>query len=219
MFFQIDEMRNDQLLSRVRGRVLTAYGFEGQEENAPPVSSPDSTMLSIDSKIYEPNHWAFLPTVGLIGLLAGTPPNCLLVCVIRFSPSQDRAVVISMFQVFEAFGGVLAVTITSAFLRFLAIQELRERIGTDPASEEMFRHFLEDVDYLSSVPGDTRAAMQAAYGFAAMRCCLIAFTSCIASILAAAILPRLDFGDLRSGDGLTAEVASNSEPDHSDSPP
>ncbi|OAP61256.1 hypothetical protein AYL99_03457 [Fonsecaea erecta] len=82
-----------------------------------------------------------------------------------------RVAVISNLQAFEAFGGVLAITITSAFLRLLTINELRKRIGTDPASEEMFRHFLEDVVHLGSVPSDTRPAMQAVYGVAARRCC------------------------------------------------
>ncbi|OAG43013.1 hypothetical protein AYO21_02632 [Fonsecaea monophora] len=130
----------------------------------------------------------------------------------------DRAVVISMFQVFEAFGGVLAITITSASLRLLTMAELRQRVGTDPASEKMFKHFLEDVDYLGSLPSDVREAMQAAYGVAARKCCLIALTSCIAAVLTAAILPRmqLDPENLRSGGDLQAEVASDSETDHID---
>ncbi|KAH0846253.1 hypothetical protein FOPE_11191 [Fonsecaea pedrosoi] len=116
----------------------------------------------------------------------------------------DRAVVISMFQVFEAFGGVLAITITSASLRLLTMAELRQRVGTDPASEKMFKHFLEDVDYLGSLPSDVREAMQAAYGVAARKCC--------------PILPRmqLDPENLRSGGDLQAEVASDSETDHID---
>ncbi|OAL21880.1 hypothetical protein AYO20_11309 [Fonsecaea nubica] len=123
-----------------------------------------------------------------------------------------------MFQVFEAFGGVLAITITSASLRLLTMAELRQRIGTDPASEKMFKHFLEDVDYLGSVPSDMREAMQAAYGVAARKCCLIALTSCIAAVLSAAICHACNWIQRTCGLAMTlqAEVASDSETDHID---
>ncbi|KIW76136.1 hypothetical protein Z517_10881 [Fonsecaea pedrosoi CBS 271.37] len=209
------------MMSMTLGAVIGARFVKRYGPNLPLVVT--LSLLAICSWVLSqgltaPNHWLFLPTVGFVGLLAGTPPNCLLVCVIRFSPPQDRAVVISMFQVFEAFGGVLAITITSTSLRLLTMAELRQRIGTDPASEKMFKHFLEDVDYLGSVPSDMREAMQAAYGVAARKCCLIALTSCIAAVLSAAILPRLQLypENLRSGDDLQAEVASDSETDHID---
>ena len=48
-------------------------------------------------------------------------------------------VVIGMFQVFESFGGLVAITITSASLRLVTLLGLRQSLGTDPVSEQVSR--------------------------------------------------------------------------------